>query len=349
MQSVNLAAGLFEGAISVEKGAGWLKPWRLPEKKRRLFPSPDEGLLMRAEMASSVRLRFATDSSMVALRFLPLGEIPPGCERDRITFDLTSDGEIVATADVAAGGTEAVFSGLPTGHRAFELWLPPEVPVSITDLCLDAGAAYSIPDDPRPKWLTYGSSLTHCVRANSTSRTWPAIVARKRCLNLTSMGFGGQCCLDPMVGLVIRDEPADVITLKLGINCIGGALSPRTFAGSVLGLVAIIREKHATTPIGLVSPIGYPPHETEPNVLGYTIQGMRADIADVHRRLVEAGDANLYYYNGLNVFGLDLIARYTTDQCHPNGDGIEVMAANFDSAVMADLVSRYPGLRSESP
>lgn len=344
MQSVNLAADVFEGAISVEEGAGWLKPWRLPEKKRRLFPSPEEGLLMRAEMASSVRLRFATDSSMVALRFQPLGEIPPGCERDRITFDLTCDGEIVATADVAAGGAEAVFGGLSAGHRVFELWLPPEVPIAITDLCIDDGSGFTIPEDPRPKWITYGSSLTHCVRANSTSRTWPAIVARERGLNLTSMGFGGQCCLDPMVGLVIRDQPADVITLKLGINCIGGALSARTFAGSVLGLVAIIREKHATTPIGLVSPIGYPPHETEPNVVGYTIGGMREAIADVRERLVEAGDGNLSYHDGLDVFNLDLIAQYTTDQCHPNGDGIEVMAENFDRTVMADLVKRYPEL-----
>ena len=349
MPSVKLTTDLFAGAISVEEGPGWLKPWRLPEKQRRLFPTPDDGLVVRAQMASGVRLRFATDSSTIALHFLPLGEIPPGCERDRITFDLTRDGQIVATSDVATGGTAAVFTALPPGGSTYELWLPPEMPISVTELHLDAGAACSIPADPRPIWLTYGSSLTHCVRANSTSRTWPAIVARRRGLHLTSLGFGGQCCLDPMVGRVIRDQPADVITLKLGINCIGGALSPRTFAGAVLGLVAIIREKHPDTPIGLVSPIGYPPHETEPNVLGYTIQGMRADIADVHRRLVEAGDANLYYYNGLNVFGLDLIARYTTDQCHPNGDGIEVMAANFDSAVMADLVSRYPGLRSESP
>jgi hypothetical protein len=347
MQAVNLTTDLFSGAISVEQGAGWLKPWRLPEKQRRLFPTPDDGLVLRAEMASSVRLRFATDSSTVTLRFLPLGEIPPGCLRDRIHFDITSNDRIVATAAVPAKGTTAEFTALPTGQSTYELWLPPEVPISITELCLDAGASFSIPTDPRPRWLTYGSSLTHCVRTNSNSRTWPAIVARQRGLNLTSLGFGGQCCLDPMVGMVIRNQPADVITLKLGINCIGGALSPRTFAGAVLGLVTIIRENHPTTPMGLVSPIGYPPHETEPNVLGYTIQGMRAAISDVHQRLVDAGDGNLFYYDGLTVFNLDLIAQYTQDQCHPNGDGIELMAANFDDAVMADLVRRYPSLLQE--
>ena len=344
MRSVNLSQEFFEGAVSVEQGPGWLKPWRLPHAKRRLFPTPDDGLVLRAEMASSTRLRFATDSSSVSVQFLTLGPRTEACGKNGAPFDLTVDGEIVSTCEVIAGGTEACFAGLPTGDKTVEVWLPSETPVAVTGLSVDDGATCAIPDDPRPKWVTYGSSLTHCVRANSTSRTWPAIVARRHGFNLTSLGFGGQCCLDPMVALTIRDLPADVITLKLGINCIGGALGPRTFPGAVLGLVTIIREKHPSTPIGLISPIGYPPHETTPNVVNYTIERMRHDIADVRERLVEAGDENLFYYDGLGVFNLDLIAKYTLDQCHPNGDGLEIMADNFDRTVMANLIDRYPQL-----
>lgn len=344
MRSVKLSPEFFEGAVSVEQGPGWLKPWRLPHTKRRLFPTPDDGLVLRAEMASSARLRFVTNSSSVAVQFLVLGDRTEVCGGNCAPFDLTVDGEIVSTCEVAAGGTEASFGNLPAGEKTLELWFPPDVPMAITGMSIDHGATCAVPEDTRPKWVTYGSSLTHCVRANSTARTWPAIVARRHGLNLTSLGFGGQCCLDPMVALTIRDLPADVITLKLGINCIGGALSPRTFPGAVLGLVAIIREKHPTTPIGLVSPIGYPPHETTPNVVNYTIGRMRQDIADVRERLVEAGDENLFYYDGLGVFDLDLIAEYTLDQCHPNGDGIEIMADNFDQTVMADLINRYPRL-----
>ena len=50
------------------------------------------------------------------------------------------------------------------------------------------------------------------------------------------------------------------------------------------------------------------------------------------------GDRNLIYVNGLEVFDLDLIARYTEDQCHPNADGIEIQADNFDHAVMGRLM-----------
>ena len=175
------------------------------------------------------------------------------------------------------------------------------------------------------------------MRAHSPARTWPALVARKHHLNLTCLGFGGQCHLEPMIGRMIRDLPADLITLKLGINCISGSLGPRTFPAAVLGLVALIREKHPQTPLALISPIGYPPHETTPNVVGYTIGQMRRDIQDVGQRLVEAGDPQLFYVDGSEVFDTDLIAQYATDECHPNGDGIEVMAENFDRAVMSKL------------
>ncbi len=81
------------------------------------------------------------------------------------------------------------------------------------------------------------------------------------------------------------------------------------------------------------------PNETEPNAVGYTISDMRRDLLDVHRRLVAMGDTGVYYFDGLEVFDLSLIERYAADQCHPNGDGIEVMADNFDRAVMTPMLA----------
>ena len=124
----------------------------------------------------------------------------------------------------------------------------------------------------------------------------------------------------------------------MGINTIGGTLAARTYPAAIITLVQIIREKHPDTPMALVSPIGYPPHETQPNAVGYTIGGMRRDMAEVHRRLVAAGDQHLIYVDGLEVFSTGLIDSYATDQCHPDGDGIEVQADNFDRAVMGRLI-----------
>eukprot|EP01052_Picozoa_sp_SAG31_P021710 SAG31_NODE_1692_length_7512_cov_4.735465_5_plen_77_part_00 len=69
------------------------------------------------------------------------------------------------------------------------------------------------------------------------------------------------------------------------------------------------------------------------------MQKMREDLREVARRLCDAGDLRLRYVDGLHVFNHDEIAAYTTDQCHPNGDGMFVQAANFSSAVMANWIS----------
>ena len=332
MQQVPIDPRYFEGAISLEHGDGWLKPWRLPFDDLALFPTPGDSLVQRAENSSGVRLRFETSATELGLDFLPLGAV--GAGQDAHNLDVTIEGEILATAAAAPGAESATFSALPAGSKIVELWLPQDCGIALRGMSINDGAECWAVEDQRPKWVTYGSSLTHCVRANSTSRIWPGIVARACKLNLTSLGYGGNCCLEPMVGKMIRDLPADFISLKLGINCIGGALAPRTFPGAVMGLVQIIREKQPDTPIALVSPIGYPPHETTPNVLGNTIEQMRVDIQDVHKRLTERGDRNLYYFTGLDIFNLDEIAAYTQDQCHPNGDGIELMGKHFLETVM---------------
>ena len=71
--------------------------------------------------------------------------------------------------------------------------------------------------------------------------------------------------------------------------------------------------------------------------MGYTIQGMREDIADAHDRLTRRGDGNLFHFDGLELFNLDEIARYAEDQCHPDADGIELMAEHFLERVAARI------------
>ena len=79
----------------------------------------------------------------------------------------------------------------------------------------------------------------------------------------------------------------------------------------------------------MISPISYPPNETVPSVNGNTVQQMRETLEEVHRRLTARGDQNLYYVNGLELLSEAENVAYTQDQCHPNGDGIELMGEHF--------------------
>jgi len=318
----------FQGAVSFERGDGWIKPWRLPFDKLRLFP-PDEAIVTRAEMTAGVRLRFRTAAAKVGLKVVPT-------EQNRL-FDLVIDDEIIETARAEPGAEEVVFEAGPAdGERVMEIWLPTNPGAAVCGVLADAGDVEPAPDG-RPKWVTYGSSITHCGTANSPARSWPATAARARGLNLTCLGYGGNCHMEPMIGLMIREMPADVITLKLGINMHGGTTSPRTYAAGAIGLVRIIREKHPEIPIALISPIISPPRETTPGATGLTLEMMRGLLADAAERLRECGDPNISYFDGRILFGADLVADYLPDLLHPNGDGYEIMGANFAEKVLPKL------------
>ena len=327
MNEIVLDEGFFQGAVSFEHGDGWIKPWRLPFDLLELFPP--EMLIERAGKPAGVRLRLETSASRLGLAIVP-AEVPR-------LFDLVIDNDLLQCARAEPGVGEVFFDKLPAGRKVVEVWLPQDQPVALRALLLPEGARALPAEDPRPRWVTYGSSITHCGGAHSPARTWPATAARARNLHLTCLGFGGQCHMDPMVALTIRDLPADVITLKLGINMHGGTTSPRTFRPGAIGLVRIIREKHPEVPIGLISPIVSPQREDTPGPTGMTLKMMRAELMDVVERLRHCGDSNVHYFDGTALFGPELVEDYLPDLLHPNGDGYEILGRNAAEKVLPKL------------
>lgn len=328
MRIVVVHDGFFEGVVSFHRGDGWLQPLRL---KADEIPLHLEAFVAQASCPSGCRLRFATTSRSVAL------DVEPDTAEGVRRFDLTTDEALLATADLPPGAGRVRFDGLPDGWKTLELWLPPQRAVRIRDLGVEDGADLEPSPDRRPRWVTYGSSITHCNGAHSPSRTWPAVAARRRGMNLTSLGYSGQCHLDPLVAMMIRDRAADFVSLKVGINMVGGSVSPRTFRPLLVGMVRIIREKHPTTPLAVVSPILSPPREGTPGATGMTLRMMREELETAVARLRACGDANVHYISGLDLLGEDLVATCLPDLLHPNGDGYEIMGRNFAEKVMDRL------------
>lgn len=316
------------GAVSLEACDGWVQPWRIPHEQRALFP-PD-ALRERAAMGAGVRLAFRTTSTTIRGVLALTGESS--------SVDLCMN-KVLCESIPLAGKDTFEFTGLPDVDRLVELWLPQTGRFRLLGLDLDDGASvepHTAAADMR--WTTYGSSITQCAAAESPALTWPALVARGRELNLTCLGFGGQCHLDPMIARVIRDTPADVITICAGINIQGGAsLNPRSFQPAIIGSVRAIREKHPTIPIGLISPIFSAPRETKPNAVGFSLEGMRGEVEAAVEALRSCGDNNVHYFSGLDVFGPDL-AHLLPDDLHPNAEGYVALAGNFADVVMQRLL-----------
>lgn len=311
----------WSGALSIEQGPGWVKPWRIPHEDLDLYSPGASGLAERAEMPSGVRVRLVSDAEELVVGCEPLAE--DSC------FDLCINGSIAATAAYRAGATEVRFEGLPAGEKSLEIWLSPAMPVALRHLKLPAGARCEKSEDTRLKWVTYGSSITHCSNAGSPATTWPGVVARARDFNLTSLGYGGQCHADPFIARLIRDLPADFISVKIGINIYGAAsLGPRAFRPAVLGTIATIRDGHPHTPLAVCSPIWGHDRETTPNAVGLTLAQMRVEVAEAVEAFKRRGDDTIYYIDGLKLFD-ESLAEYLPDNLHPDATGYVRMGENF--------------------
>ncbi len=329
VQSVALRDDLFLGAVSLERGAGSVKPWRIPYKELALFP-PD-GIGGKAEIPAGVRIAFCSDTTVVDVEVDPFTE-------PRL-FDCVVDGRLEATGVIGGNETAVLFEGLAHRSKRIELFLSQKAPVSLRSLSVADDATVDPVSADQPRWTTYGSSISQCASASSPARTWPALVGRSHGLDLTCLGFGGNCHLDPMVARLIRDRPADFISLCLGINVYGAAsLGPRTFRSSVIGFVGIVREGHPGVPIAVISPIISPPREQQQNRVGLSLETMRAEVREAVHALRACGDLDTHYVDGLELFGSECVS-HLPDELHPDAEGYEILARNF-SRLVAEPVFR---------
>jgi hypothetical protein len=204
----------------------------------------------------------------------------------------------------------------------------------------------------------YGSSISHCSEADHPTGTWPAVAARLAGADLQSFGFGGQCHLDPFAGRMIAAQPADLISLKLGINVVNTDLMRlRAFVPAVHGFLDTIRDGHPDTPLLVVSPIACPIHESTPGPsdmdpsglaegrLRFVAAGDPADVArgkltlEVIRRELaglvdQREDAHLHYLDGLSLYGLDDAERLPLpDDLHPDAATHALIGERFGLAI----------------
>jgi len=316
----------WQGAVSLQRTDDWVMPWRIPFEEAGLFPPL--ALQERAAGAAGVRVAFRSDTTAVA------GWVVPQMEEALI--DLYYDGVMQGSVSVAATDRFS-FDGLPGGDKLMELWFPQYAEFRMRSLELDDGASVVSYDDDKPRWITYGSSITHCKAAESPSMTWPAIVAREHGLSLTCLGYGGNCHLEPMIAMMIRDLPAEFISLKAGINIYSGAsLGIRTFRAALIGFVKIVREGHPNTPLAVASPIVSPARERTENEVGLTLEVIRDEVGAAVDDLRAHGDRNVHYVSGLNLFGNELV-HLLSDGVHPDAEGYKRLAQNFSREVADEL------------
>jgi len=310
------------GHAELVEERGWVLPDRL-----LATPSIDPRLKIAARMAAGVRLEFETDAT--EFHWQVRADAPADSSRAPSPFDIVVDGNLHTRAAITGDGVVSTGELLP-GNKKIRIWLPQYGHVRLGRLRLTG--ASEVTEIPRgPRWIAYGSSITHCTGADGPSETWPALVAAEHGLSLRSLGFAGECQLDPPVARFIRDAGAEVISLGVGVNIHGAAsFSARTLRPALEGFVDTIREGHPDTPILLVTPTFAPEREQAPNAAGLTLAEVRAEVAAVGER------DDLHVVDGLTVLG-PADAHLLVDKLHPGPDGYRLIARRLAPHVAALL------------
>lgn len=265
MRSLDLRSEVaWRGAVEVVELGGTITPWRLPPARRDCFDAGD--LLRRARIPSGVRLALRTDSRSLALDLDADPEAAP--------VDLVVGDAVVRRA--ARDRTAVELPGREGEVREVEIWLPHMGEARVRSLAVDDDASCHPAPAEGPRWVVHGSSITQGRGADGPTGTWPARCTRALGYDLLNLGFGGEACLDPMLARLIRDEPADLVTLCLGINVHGAAThSRRSLRAAVLGFLATVCDGHPDVPVQVISPLPTLRPADETNLHGLTLGEVR--------------------------------------------------------------------------
>ncbi|QIK82786.1 SGNH/GDSL hydrolase family protein [Sanguibacter sp. HDW7] len=366
------------GALRLEPTARGVAPHRLPAWA--LAQAADPQLSMVEAQGAGVRIALRTAATSVTLT----------AHRTRVTYagaparpdgsiDLVVDGEVVARRRTSGGTTTELdmatgiptlipgddlvvtFDGLPAYAKDVEIWLPFNETVEIVEV--SANAPVEPPASAGRRWLHHGSSISQGSNAARPTGTWAAVAARRGGVELQNLGFGGAALLDPFVARTMRDTPADLISVSLGINLINSDLMRlRAFRAGMHGFLDTIRDGHPTTPLLVVTPLHCAIHEATPGPgafdtealaegrLAFKAVGDPAEVpagrltletirAETTRLVTErqAGDPHLFLLDGLTLYGAaDEAAHPLRDSLHPDADTHRFVGDRFAHAVFAE-------------
>ncbi len=319
----------FEGCDSVEVNDCWCSAWRIPFERKDFFPNLKDNI---GKHASGVRIVFSTNSKNISLDFL----YDKDTVYEDILLDVLYENGNIEHYILKEDSPILNITAKEEGMQKYEIWLDQRKKVCLKSVTIDESATVEKVEDNRKRWVHFGSSISHSIGAFSPIRIWPAIVANELDLHLTNFGYGGTCLNQPMVAKMIRDREADIITLKLGINCIVGRLTTETFAPTVYGFINIIREKKPNIPIVVISPIYSPMQGREEGARcnsGFTIAEMRDELEKIVETCKKYGDENIFYTSGLEVFN-SKHNDYLPDGLHPNAEGQKPFADLFIKNVL---------------
>lgn len=320
-----------------EQTPAGFRPWRVTP--HLVATARNEHFTNRVSAPAGVRAEVLTDAKKLEIALTPLmaGDETP------LVVDVVFNGDLIKRAHLTQHATSTPITqlsfDLPARVGRLEVWLPHASGVVLNQIEL-TGATVCRSVDPRPRWVTYGSSITHCIEADGPSQTWPALVGRALDLELYGLGLAAQCHLDYAIEEQIAQLAPRYISMCLGINIYGrGSFDERSLPGALYGFIDRVRRQNPQASIAVISPITSPPAEDTENHVGLPLSRIRDIVREVSTEFARSG---IDYIHGPDILGpKDASAQLREDELHPHSDGYAFMAQRLTPA-LRDVFNLQP-------
>ena len=309
-----------------DRGQNDILTCRIPEEIAKDINGGVYG--MRAH-AAGVRIRFASDSPLIAIR----AEYGEGCVSTCCTacgaygFDLykcNDDGTEVFRHQYRPGVDfdYKVFDNDPYKAKDEELTYytmnfphfaeVTKLQIGISDGAkLERGKKYA---NEKPVYF-YGSSITHGVAASTPGYTYENLIAQKYNMNYVNLGFAGNAKAEDTMCEYIAAKEMSMFVYDYDHN----AKTLEYLEETHYKFFKNFREKNPDVPVVMISRPDF--------IHNYENSVIRRDIIKAsYQKALECGDKNVYFIDGETLMNPNDEVRCTIEGCHPNDVGFSRMA-----------------------
>ena len=287
---------------------------------------------------AGIRVRFKTDSEYIAIKSkMPCVSLMPHMTAlGSAGFDLYADGKFYKSYNPPAAyedkyrstinmfdGYEGIVTFPDRKMRDIIINFPLYSSVSELLIGLQEDAelkkgneyTYKVPV------VYYGSSITQGGCASRPGNSYQAVISRRLDCDYLNLGFSGNARAEDAIAEYIASLDMSVFVYDYDHN----APTVEHLAKTHKPMFDKIRAKNPDLPIIMV---------TRPNRAEAGEITERIDVVyDTYKKALDAGDKNVYFINGQDIFNYGDSDMMTCDGCHPNDYGFWCMAALIGEVV----------------
>jgi hypothetical protein len=306
---------------------------RLPQN---MASKINEGVTWLAWHTSGVQIRFKTNSNVIALsvELLGPGDMNHMPDTGSSGFDLYMgtgvEKQFIQNFGPANG--EKIIEGISVESdscqmREYTIYFPLYNGVKKVLVGIEPETKF---EPPTPFTIEkpvvfYGSSITQGGCASRPGNAYTAFITRWCDANMLNFGFSGSGCGETNIAELLATIDASVFVIDYDHN----APNEKHLAKTHEPFFNILRKSHPDMPVVMVSR----PDSSE------TPEGVarRKIIRQTYENARAEGDANVYFVDGITLFGKTDRDACTVDGCHPNDIGFLRMAEGIYPAVKQGL------------